>query len=382
VPDGLLIHADSMRDADMFVATGVTCPDPYTYLERDGTSIVVADVMEAEVMRRDSVVDEVWKRDEFGVRELVLGGMLFEDAEMEGVRRMLEKAGLSTVRVPPTFPLGLADYLRGHAVTVMPDRDAFEARRRRKTPAQLGGMKLAQRATEAAFEAARELIGSAAPGGGDLMLHGEPLTCERVREEIVRVLRSHGCEGEPPVVGAGPSGARVHDLGGGPIRPHEPIIIDIFPKHSATRFCADMTRTYCWGEAPERLRHMHEVVLEALLRSTEAIGPGVPGIRPWDVACDVIEAGGFRTTRGLAPGESLDEDFFHGLGHGVGFDVHEPPYMGLEGSPSLEAGDVVTNEPGVYRKDFGGVRLEDLILITEDGRDVLTAFDYDMEIGG
>ncbi len=380
MPRGLLIHADSQRDADMFIATGVACTDPYTYIERDGTSIVVANVLEAEVMRRDSPVDEVWRDDEFGMRELVRGGMPVDEAEMEGVRRMLEKAGLTKVRVPPTFPLGLADYLRGHDVVVTPDREAFEARRRRKTPSQLDGMKLAQRATEAAFTAARELIGSAAPSGGDLVLDGEPLTCERVRDEIVSTLRRHGCEGEPPIVGAGPEGARVHDLGSGPIRPHEPIIIDIFPRHSESRFCADMTRTFCFGEAPERLLHMHEVILETLKRSTEAIGPGVPGATPWEVACDVIEAGGFRTTRGLAKGESLDEDFFHGLGHGVGFDVHEPPYMGLGGSPSLEPFDVVTNEPGVYRKDFGGVRLEDLILVTEDGREVLTDFDYDLEI--
>jgi Xaa-Pro aminopeptidase len=141
-----------------------------------------------------------------------------------------------------------------------------------------------------------------------------------------------------------------------------------------------MTRTFCFGEAPDQLRHMHAVVLESLKRSTDEIRPGVPGSRPWEVACDVIEAGGFRTTRGLAEGERLEEDFFHGLGHGVGFDVHEAPYMGMGGSPSLDAGDVVTNEPGVYRKDFGGVRLEDLILITADGNEVLTDFDYELEI--
>ena len=105
---------------------------------------------------------------------------------------------------------------------------------------------------------------------------------------------------------------------------------------------------------------MHATILEALKRSTEAIAPGVNGQVPWEVACDVIEAAGFRTTRGLAEGESLSEDFFHGLGHGVGIEVHEAPNMTIGVREPLLAGDVVTVEPGVYQRDFGGVRLEDL----------------------
>jgi Xaa-Pro aminopeptidase len=121
-------------------------------------------------------------------------------------------------------------------------------------------------------------------------------------------------------------------------------------------------------------------VLEALKRSTEAIAPGVPGERPWEVACDVIEAAGFRTTRQLERGETLDEDFFHGLGHGVGVEVHEAPNMGLGAREELRPGDVVTVEPGVYRKDFGGVRLEDLVVVTDGGHEVLTDYDYELEI--
>jgi Xaa-Pro aminopeptidase len=381
VAAGLLIHADSERNADMFVATGVLVVDPFTYLESDGRRIIVTNVLEADMMRRDSAASEIWLDDDLGRQDLIRSGTQPHVAAMETVRRALERAGISEVAVPPAFPVALADYLRERSVVVRPDKDVFEARRRRKTPAQLEGIRHAQRATEAAFAAARELIGSAEPGQGGVLVAGvEPLTCERVRAGIVDVLRAGGCEGEPPIVGAGPAGAGVHDLGTGPIRPSESIIIDVFPRHTETRFCADMTRTFCWGEAQERLRTMHTVVLEALKRSMEAIRPGVSGKVPWNVACDVIEAGGFRTQRTVAEGERLDEDFFHGLGHGVGFDVHEPPYMGLGGSPSLEPGDVVTNEPGVYRKDFGGVRLEDLVLVTDDGREVLTSFDYELEI--
>jgi Xaa-Pro aminopeptidase len=376
----LLIHADSLRDADMFVATAVSVTDPFTYLELDGRRIVVASVLEADVIRRDSRATEVWPDDEFGARELVKQGWDYDDAAMERVRRVVERAGISQVAVPPSFPLALADYLRGKGVTVTPDRGTFELRRRIKDAQQLDAIRSTQRATEDAFVAARELLGSASPGPQGLVAGGELVTCERVRDVITRALRDRGCEGEPPLVGAGPRGALVHDLGSGPIHPGEPVIIDIFPQDAGSRYCADMTRTFCWGEAPERLAVMHATILEALKRSTEAIAAGVPGDVPWDVACDVIEAAGYRTVRGLADGETLDEDFFHGLGHGIGVEVHEAPNLGLGSREPLLAGDVVTVEPGVYQKDFGGVRLEDIVAVTEGGHELLTDFDYELEI--
>jgi Xaa-Pro aminopeptidase len=376
----LLIHADSVTDADMFAATGVPVPDPFTYIELDGRRIIVASVLEFDVFERDSFATEVWRDDQFGARELVKAGWDHYDAGRERVRRALAKAGVSSVVVPPSFPLALADYLRNKGIELTPGREVFELRRRRKDSRQLEGITAAQRATEAAMQAARELIGSASPGASALEVDGEVLTCERVREEIEKTLRVHGCEGEPPLVGAGPRGASVHDLGSGPIHPSESIIIDIFPQHMESRYHADMTRTFCWGEAPERLKVMYAAVLEALKRSTEAIAPGVHGRHPWDVACDAIEDAGFRTTRNLADGETLDEDFFHGLGHGVGVQVHEAPFMGLGGSEELLEGDVITVEPGVYRKDFGGVRLEDMVVVTGDGNQNLTRFDYELEI--
>src|SRR3954465_12117773 len=350
--DNLLIHADSHRDADMFVATGVAVADPFTYLELDGQRVIVASVLEADVIRRDSRASDVWTDDQFGGRELMAKGWSYHDAEMEIVRRVLEKAGAQAVIVPPPFPVSLADYLRGKGHTVTPDRDLFERRRRSKDAAQLAAINVAQRATEQAFRSGRGLLGAATPkeagvlmaggatpgGWGGVRADGGQVTCERVRDAIVDTLREHGCEGEPPLVGAGPRGALVHDLGSGPIHAGEPGSVAIFPRPTASRYCADMTRTFCFGEAPERLSVMHATVLDALRRSTAAITDGVAGTVPWEVACDAIEAGGFRTQRGLADGESLSEDFFHGLGHGVGIEVHEAPYMGLGCKEPLAAG--------------------------------------------
>jgi Xaa-Pro aminopeptidase len=379
MPDARLIHADSIRDPDLFVATGVSIVDPFTYVETDGKRVIVTSELEADAARRNSSATDVWTGSEFGARELVKGGMSHEQASLEVVRRALEKLGVRDVAVPPSFPLELADYLRGHGLTVQPDRASFEMRRRVKDERQLDGIRAAQKATEAAFARAVEVIGGSAPGGDGLVFDGETLTAERLTAELEDVLRAHGCEGEAPLVGNGPIGANVHEHGTGPIRPHESVIIDIFPRHIASRYHADMTRTFCFGDAPEQLRHMHAAVYEALRVSEERIAAGVNGRAVWEAACDAIEAGGYRTTRGLGEGETLDEDFFHGLGHGVGVEVHEAPNLGLAGDDLL-AGDVVTIEPGVYRKGFGGIRLEDLGVVREGGCDILTSFPYDLEI--
>ena len=375
----ILMYADSLRDPDLYFATGISVVDPFIYLEVNGRKVIVTSELEADAARRNSTATEVRLFTEFGSRDLVRSGMTWDAAQLEVLRRAVAELGLAEVAVPPTFRLEAADFLRGHGVSVTPDRDRFELRRRSKDERALAAIRAAQRATEAAMARVVEVLGSSSPTGDGLSFEGEPLTAERVRAEVIETLRAHGCEGEPPITSPGPQGAFVHELGTGPVRPGESLIVDIFPTDATTRFCADMTRTFCFGEAPEQLRHMHATVLEAVKRSTDAIRAGVNGRAVWEAACDAIEGGGYRTQRGVASGETLDEDFFHGLGHGVGLEVHEPPSMGMAGD-DLIAGDVVTIEPGVYRKDLGGVRLEDLAVVRDGGCDVLTDFPYDLEV--
>jgi len=373
------MYADSVRDPDLYFATGVSVVDPFIYVETDGKRVIVTSEIEADAARRNSRATDVLLESKFGSRELIAGGMSWDDAQLEVLDRVVSELGLNEVVVPPSFPVVYADHLRGKGFTVTPDRKQFELRRRSKDELALTGIRTAQRATEAAMARVVEVLGSSTPTGEGLAFEGEPLTAERVRAEVIETLRAHGCEGEPPITSPGPQGAFVHELGSGPVRPGESLIVDIFPTHAASRFCADMTRTFCFGDAPDELRRMHATVHEAVKRSTEAIRTGVNGRTVWEAACDVIEGAGYRTQRSVAKGETLDEDFFHGLGHGVGLEVHEAPNMGLAGD-DLIAGDVVTIEPGVYRKGFGGVRLEDLAVVRDDGAEVLTDFPYDMEI--
>jgi Xaa-Pro aminopeptidase len=99
----------------------------------------------------------------------------------------------------------------------------------------------------------------------------------------------------------------------------------------------------------------------------------------FDLTCDIFEAAGEPTQRTKKAGETLVDGFFHALGHGVGLEVHEAPGMGRNSIKPFVAGDVVTVEPGLYRAGYGGVRLEDIVLVTDDGAEVITDYPYDLE---
>jgi Xaa-Pro aminopeptidase len=139
-----------------------------------------------------------------------------------------------------------------------------------------------------------------------------------------------------------------------------------------------MTRTFCIGEIPDELREYHRVAKESLDRSLAAIKEGVLGRDVFAVSCEPFHEAGYKTMLNKEPGEVIETGYFHSLGHGVGLDVHEPPGLGRLGE-ELKAGDVVTIEPGMYRRGWGGCRLEDIVLVTTDGAEYLTRYPYDLE---
>ena len=167
-------------------------------------------------------------------------------------------------------------------------------------------------------------------------------------------------------------------MGSGPIAPGVPVIVDIWPRDNESGIYCDMTRTYVVGEAPAEVRTWHRLCKEALDRAVSEIRDGADGRAVFDGTCEIFEAAGEPTQRTKEPGRPLADGFFHGLGHGVGLEVHEQPGLGLTAKLPLRAGDVVTVEPGCYRQGYGGVRLEDLILVTTNGAENLTRYSYEL----
>jgi Xaa-Pro aminopeptidase len=281
--------------------------------------------------------------------------------------------------VPENFPVWLADRVRADGVELDVDQELFDDRRRAKTEAQLAGMRRAQRAAEAAMDVCRELLRRAEIRGDELLLDGEQLTVERVKGDMNVAFASHDTTADEYIVAPGPQGAVGHDMGSGPIRPSTPLVVDIFPRDNTSAVFTDMTRTFVVGDVPDQVREWHRLVKEASDRAVAEIRAGADTRTVFDVTCDIFEAAGEPTQRTKKPGETLGDGFFHGLGHGVGLEVHEAPGMGLLSNKALVAGDVVTVEPGLYRAGYGGVRLEDIVLVTESGAEVITDYPYDLE---
>jgi Xaa-Pro aminopeptidase len=378
VADAVLIYADSFRSADMRHAVPLGVPDPFLYAEENGSRHVFASSMEATRLRELALFD-VHVLEELGYDDLIESGLDPDEVSAQLALRAVGNLGLERATVPETFPVWLADRLRADGVELDVDQELFDDRRRAKTEAQVAGIRRAQRAAEAAMDACRELLRRAEIRGDELLLDGEPLTVERVKADLNVVFASHDTTADEYIVAPGAQGAVGHDMGSGPIRPNTPLVVDIFPRDNASAVYTDMTRTFVVGDVPDDIREWHRLCKEALDRAIAEIRAGVEARAVFDLTCDIFEAAGEPTQRTKKPGESLSDGFFHGLGHGVGLEVHEQPSMGRMARKQLVAGDVVTVEPGLYRAGYGGVRLEDIVLVTDGGAEVLTNYPYDLE---
>ena len=223
------------------------------------------------------------------------------------------------------------------------DRELFEGRRRAKNEAELEGIRRAQRAAEAGMRAAAGLL----RGGGD------GLTVEEVKAAVEAAFAEHGAVTDGFIVAPGAQGAVGHELGHGPIPPGVPVIVDLWPQDRASGCFADMTRTFVAGAPDDELVAWHALCRDALEQCVAAVRPGVASRSIWEVACGVFEAAGHPTQRSKADGEVLREGFFHGLGHGVGLEVHEAPFLGRAPDVLVE-GDVLADRarhvpPGLRR---------------------------------
>ncbi|SEH12141.1 Xaa-Pro aminopeptidase [Natronorubrum sediminis] len=376
--DGYCIDADA-SDSDQRYVSGFTAPDPYqTVVTRDGVHLLVSG-LEYGRAKTEAAADSVTRRSEYDYRGLVAEHGPYE-AKSRLITAFLEDRGIDSLAVPRSFPTGTADGLReqGLSVTVEPE-GIVEDIRSTKDEWELEQIRATQRANEAAMTTAEELIATAdVADNGNLVHDGEVLTSERVKEEIEVTLLRHGCGLDDTIVACGADGADPHDRGSGPLEADELIVIDIFPRDKETGYFGDMTRTFARGDPGEEARRRYEVTEDAYEAALEAVEAGVTGEAVHDVACDVIEDAGYETLRS---DPSTETGFIHSTGHGVGLDIHEQPSVAPSGG-ELEPGHVISIEPGIYDPAVGGVRIEDLVAVTEDGYENLTDYRVGLEPSG
>ena len=360
--DARLIYSASESDANMLWATRFFAPDPFIFIEKRGKRILVMSDLEIDRAKDQSSVDKVLSYTEFvrrvqskGTSAPVLADVLLE---------IFRDIKVSSVTVPSTFPLGLADQLRQKRLRVVAQPDPFWTEREIKTKNEVRDITDSLRAAERGIEAGIEAVRKTRIGkDGYLYLDGTQLTSEILKRVINTTIMSLGFVPSHSIVASGDQCVDPHNEGSGLIRAHSSIIMDIFPRSQRTGFFGDITRTVVRGKASERLKHAYRCVQEGQEIGFRRIRDGVNAYNIHMEILDYFKTEGFET--GLKDGRM--QGFFHGTGHGLGLDIHEAPGINARHATRLRKGHVVTVEPGLYYTGMGGVRLEDVVLVSKSG---------------
>jgi Xaa-Pro aminopeptidase len=374
----ILIVDDTRHSAELRHEIPVDILDTFVYAEVGDRRVAIVWSVEGDRIAAVDPTIEIVHSETFPIDDLIRDGVDIYAVAPTNVVRQVESLGLRSARVPGTFPLRFADALRAGGIELIVDQRLFDDRRRRKTPLELEGIRRASRAAEAGTAAIAELLARSEPGDHGRVVDGEPLTCEALREAALAVFAAAGCRGDDLIAAAGPQSADGHAVGSGPLANDDVIVCDLFPQDVASGCFADMTRTFTAGTPDPEIVAWHTHTQEALELSRRMLRPGADGAALWRAVCSFYEELGHPTERSKPEGTVLRDGFNHALGHGVGLEVHEAPTLSKAGH-ELVAGDVITLEPGLYRHGFGGVRLEDTVVVTDDGCETITDFPYGLD---
>ena len=371
-PPARLLYAASETEADMLYPTGFFAPDPFLFVQKGKKKILVLSDLEMDRARKQASVDRVmsWSR---MAAPLEKSGTRASPADV--IARTLEQLKIKRVDVPESFPLGLAMELdeRGIRLDLVPD--PFWPERVTKRPDEVRAIEASLRAAEAGLEAGLEALRSCRIRKGWLMRDGRRFTAEDLRSVINTRVMAEGCVPAHTICAPGDQAVDPHEEGHGPIRAHTPVVIDVFPRSEKTGYFGDLTRTVVRGRASFALHELYAIVHEGVRLGHRRIRDGVQGLDVHQEIQALFARQGYKT--GVQKGRM--QGFFHGTGHGVGLQIHEAPSVGKRPS-LLEAGHVVTVEPGLYYLGLGGVRIEDMALVRKRDSRCLTRVPKQLEI--
>jgi Xaa-Pro aminopeptidase len=368
-----LIIAASESNADMLYAAGFHVPDAFAFVESGGRTAVLLSDLEIDRGRKQAHVDSVESYSE--LHAAVKRRTKSEPSSAEVFAAFARRHKATRPIVPSDFPAGLAVSLAKFGVVVQPVEGHFWPKREFKTAEEIAALSAASRITEAGLSRVFEILKASKIRKDCKLAWGNSvLTAERLRAEIESaMLFKGGFALNNSIVACGEQACDPHERGHGPIRANELLILDIFPRSAKTGFFGDLTRTVVRGKAGAAQRQLWETCLEGQRRALKALKPGVNGKKLQD------DVRAFFTQCGYPTGQKDGrwQGFFHGLGHGLGLEIHEEPRIA---KTKLRAGQVFTVEPGIYIPGIGGVRHEDVVVITKDGHRMLSRFPKPLEI--
>ena len=368
-----LLCAASEHDADILYASGFFAPDPFLCLLKGSRTILVMSDLELDRAKRESKATQVWSWTRMAKR--ASAGAPPPRVE-HVVAACLRRLNTKTAEVPASFPLGLARKLEDLGIRLRVAKEPFWPEREIKSRDEVRKIEASLRAAEAGLLAGIEALKATRIGrDGWLWRGGARFTSEDLRGVIDTTILKLGGIPVRTICAGGDQAVDPHEIGHGPLRAHSPIVMDIFPRSQATGYFGDLTRTVVRGRASERLKEVYALVEEGVRLGHRKVRPGADGRQIHDQILALFDSRGFKT--GVRNGRM--QGFFHGTGHGLGLEIHETPSISKRGS-LLRAGHVVTVEPGLYYLGIGGVRIEDVALVTKNGSRNLTRVPKILEI--
>ena len=372
--DALLLVGDSERNADLYYATRFRAPGTFFFLWTSRARIAVMSDLELDRAKTQARVDQVLSHTVF-VEQLRRQGQE-RPATHQVLLAVLQELGLQRLQVPSEFPFELADQLRQAGIQLQVGPTPLFPQRQLKTSEELQAIRRSLHAAERAMEAAIQTLRRASVGDDQVLYtEGQVLTAQRLKQIIHHCLLDEDCTAQRTIVACGEQGCDPHQEGSGPLRAGQTLILDIFPQSALSGYFGDITRTVVKGRAPEAVRTLYETVQQGQELALGRIRAGAEGGSIHQGVQD------FFTGQGYATGEKEGQrqGFFHGTGHGLGLEIHEAPRIGPR-VPAMQAGQVVTGEPGLYYRGLGALRLVHVVMVREDGCELLTTCPKFLEV--
>lgn len=373
--ENILIFADSERDADMFYAVNTFVPDPFIYMRILGVNLVIVNNLEVDRLRRTAQHCVVLSLNDLVSR---LGLNISKPETYAAViSSILRSREIYKIKVPSSFPVGMSFWLARYGVKVEPAQGPIFPEREFKTQREIQYIQESLSIAEAGMAAAQKVLRSSSIDKNNILRYqGGILTAEKLRSIIETTMLAAGGLATHTIVAPGVQACDPHEEGYGPIKAHEPIIIDIFPRSKHSGYFGDITRTFIKGRAAEPAKKLYETVALAQTTAINMVKPGVRAKLIHEAVEKIFEQNGFKTGKM----NGYIQGFFHSTGHALGLEIHEEPRINKTTDAVLKPGHVITIEPGLYYRDIGGVRLEDVVLVTDHGHENLTRFPKVFEV--
>jgi Xaa-Pro aminopeptidase len=369
---GTLITDSTERSPDIFYATGFQCPDPFIFFSVENEQGIIVSPLEYQRARSETKKGITVFQD-----STLFEKNIVSPSKEEQLSALTKKYDVVEWSVPADFPLKYADSLRNEGIKVKASEGIFFPGRTIKNDLEIKAIKKVQSVNEKAMELAASILAETSVDKNNrLEWNKAPLTSEILKSEIEVFLKRNGCTASQTITASGKQCAEPHNTGHGIIEAGKTIIIDIFPRNDSSGYWGDMTRTFVKGKAPANVKRAFQAVFKAKEEARMAARPGIKTSELHNTAFRILEKYGFPT--GSRGGRNFG--FFHGLGHGVGLEIHEEPKVSPKNPGKLQYGNVITIEPGLYYPEWGGVRIEDLVIITTNGCECLNNPSAELEI--